>query len=131
MNIDHTILTVITFAPLAGAVLLALLPDKGKIMQWGALAITLLTFLLTLVAAAPLALLLLATTVLVLPCLCARSLPQHRVGLGRAFVRALCCLFQTDRFPKRIGRRIDMLDHQLLDAAARTVLQNALPRCRG
>jgi NADH-quinone oxidoreductase subunit M len=48
MNIDHTILTVITFVPLAGAVLLALLPDKGKLMQWGALIVTLLTFALTL-----------------------------------------------------------------------------------
>jgi NADH-quinone oxidoreductase subunit M len=48
MNIDHTILTVITFVPLAGAVLLALLPDKGKLMQWGALAVTLITFVLTL-----------------------------------------------------------------------------------
>jgi NADH-quinone oxidoreductase subunit M len=48
MNIDHTILTVITFVPLAGAVLLALLPDRGKLMQWGALAVTLVTFLLTL-----------------------------------------------------------------------------------
>src|SRR3981189_2059680 len=48
MNIDHTILTVITFIPLAGAVLLALLPDKGKLMQWGALAVTLVTFALTL-----------------------------------------------------------------------------------
>ena len=48
MNIDHTILTVITFVPLAGAVLLALLPDKGKRMQWGALAITVITFALTL-----------------------------------------------------------------------------------
>ena len=48
MNIDHTILTVITFVPLAGAVLLALLPDKGKAMQWGALAVTLVTFALTL-----------------------------------------------------------------------------------
>src|SRR5882757_7337755 len=48
MNIDHTILTVITFVPLAGAVLLALLPDKGKMMQWGALAVTLITFALTL-----------------------------------------------------------------------------------
>ncbi len=48
MNIDHTILTVIIFVPLAGAVLLALLPDKGKLMQWGALAITLITFALTL-----------------------------------------------------------------------------------
>ena len=48
MNIDHTILTVITFVPLAGAVLLAFLPDKGKLMQWGALAVTLITFVLTL-----------------------------------------------------------------------------------
>jgi NADH-quinone oxidoreductase subunit M len=48
MNIDHTILTAITFVPLAGAVLLALLPDRGKLMQWGALAVTLLTFALTL-----------------------------------------------------------------------------------
>jgi NADH-quinone oxidoreductase subunit M len=48
MNIDHIILTVITFVPLAGAVLLALLPDKGKMMQWGALVVTLITFALTL-----------------------------------------------------------------------------------
>jgi len=48
MNLDHSILTVITFVPLAGAVLLALLPDKGKLMQWGALAVTLITFGLTL-----------------------------------------------------------------------------------
>ncbi len=48
MNIDHTILTVITFVPLAGAVLLALLPDRGRIMQWGALIVTLITFFLTL-----------------------------------------------------------------------------------
>src|SRR5450631_2961365 len=48
MNIDHTILTLIVFTPLAGALLLALLPDRGKTMQWGALAITLITFLLTL-----------------------------------------------------------------------------------
>ncbi len=48
MNIDHTILTVIIFVPLAGAVLLALLPDKGRLMQWGALAVTLITFVLTL-----------------------------------------------------------------------------------
>ncbi|MGH9595647.1 MAG: complex I subunit 4 family protein [Edaphobacter sp.] len=48
MNIDHTILTVIIFTPLAGAVLLALLPDKGKLMQWGALLVTLITFVFTL-----------------------------------------------------------------------------------
>ncbi len=48
MNLDHSILTLITFVPLAGALLLAVLPDKGKAMQWGALAVTLVTFLLTL-----------------------------------------------------------------------------------
>ena len=48
MNFDHTILTLITFVPLAGAILLALLPDRGRTMQWGALAITLITFGLTL-----------------------------------------------------------------------------------
>ncbi len=48
MNIDHSILTIITFVPLAGAVLLAFLPDKDKLMQWGALAVTLVTFVLTL-----------------------------------------------------------------------------------
>ncbi len=48
MNIDHTILTIITFVPLAGALVLALLPDRDRIQQWAALAITLVTFLLTL-----------------------------------------------------------------------------------
>jgi hypothetical protein len=48
MNIDHTILTLIVFTPLAGALLLALLPDRGKTMQWAALAVTSITFLLTL-----------------------------------------------------------------------------------
>jgi NADH-quinone oxidoreductase subunit M len=48
MNFDHSILSIITFVPLAGAVVLALLPDKGKTMQWGALAVSLLTFLCTL-----------------------------------------------------------------------------------
>src|SRR5258708_15188783 len=48
MNIDHTILTVITFVPLAGAVLLALLPDKGKTLQCATLAVSLVTFALTL-----------------------------------------------------------------------------------
>lgn len=48
MNIDHNILTIITFIPLAGAIVLALLPDRDRIQQWGALAVTLLTFLLTL-----------------------------------------------------------------------------------
>jgi NADH-quinone oxidoreductase subunit M len=48
MNLDHSILSIIAFVPLAGAVVLALLPDKGKTMQWGALAVTLLTFVCTL-----------------------------------------------------------------------------------
>ncbi|MEO6910675.1 MAG: proton-conducting transporter membrane subunit, partial [Edaphobacter sp.] len=48
MNIDHSILTIIILIPLAGAVLLALLPDKGKLMPWGALVVTLVTFLCTL-----------------------------------------------------------------------------------
>jgi NADH-quinone oxidoreductase subunit M len=48
MQVNSMILTLILFVPLAGAVVLALLPDRGKTMQWGALAVTLLTFLLTL-----------------------------------------------------------------------------------
>ena len=48
MNIDGIILTLIVFVPLAGALLLALLPDRGKTMQWATLAVTLLTFGLTL-----------------------------------------------------------------------------------
>ena len=48
MNIDPIILTLIVFTPLAGALLLALLPERGKTMQYGALAVTLFTFLLTL-----------------------------------------------------------------------------------
>ena len=43
MNLDHSILSIITFVPLVGAIVLALVPDKGKTMQWGALAVTLLT----------------------------------------------------------------------------------------
>ena len=42
------ILSLIVFFPLLGAIVLALLPDRGKIMQWGALAVTLITFGLTL-----------------------------------------------------------------------------------
>ena len=48
MNLDHSILTIILLTPLAGALLLALLPDRGRIVQWFALAITSLTFLFTL-----------------------------------------------------------------------------------
>ena len=48
MNLDHHILSIITFTPLAGAILLALLPDRGRIQQGTALVVTLLTFLFTL-----------------------------------------------------------------------------------
>ena len=48
MNFDHSILSIIVFTPLAGALLLALLPDRGKVQQWAALAVTLLTFVFTL-----------------------------------------------------------------------------------
>jgi len=48
MNLDHSILTLITFTPLAGAILLALLPDRDKLIPWVTLAITLVTFAMTL-----------------------------------------------------------------------------------
>ncbi len=48
MNLDHTILTLITFVPLTGAILLAFLPDRGRIMAGTTLGVTLLTLLLTL-----------------------------------------------------------------------------------
>ncbi|GAC1359066.1 MAG: NADH-quinone oxidoreductase subunit M [Acidobacteriaceae bacterium] len=48
MNLDHSILTLLLFLPLAGAVILALLPDRGKLQQGVALAVTLLTLLCTL-----------------------------------------------------------------------------------
>ncbi len=48
MHIDHSILSFIVFFPLLGAAVLALLPDRGKTMQWGALIVTLITFGLTL-----------------------------------------------------------------------------------
>ncbi len=48
MNLDHSILTIITLTPLLGAIVLAVLPDRGRTMQWGALAVTLITLLLTL-----------------------------------------------------------------------------------
>jgi NADH-quinone oxidoreductase subunit M len=46
--IDPIILTLILLVPLAGAALVALLPDRAKIPNWIALATTLVTFLLTL-----------------------------------------------------------------------------------
>lgn len=48
MNLDHNILSLITFTPLAGAIVLLLLPDRGKTQQWAALLVTLLTFAMTL-----------------------------------------------------------------------------------
>jgi NADH-quinone oxidoreductase subunit M len=46
--INQSILTLILLVPLAGAVLVALAPDRGKLANWIALATTLVTFLLTL-----------------------------------------------------------------------------------
>lgn len=48
MNFDHSILSLLIFTPLVGALVLAALPDRGKTMQWGALVVTLITLLLTL-----------------------------------------------------------------------------------
>jgi NADH-quinone oxidoreductase subunit M len=48
MPINDFILSLIVFFPLLGAVVLALLPDRGKTMQWGALIVTLITFVFTL-----------------------------------------------------------------------------------
>ncbi len=48
MNLNSIILSLIIFTPLAGAVILALLPDRGRIQQWAALIVTLITFGLTL-----------------------------------------------------------------------------------
>ncbi len=45
---DSSILTLILLAPLAGAVLVALLPDRGKLPAWLTLITTLITFGLTL-----------------------------------------------------------------------------------
>ena len=47
MLTDH-ILTLAIFVPTVGAIVLALLPRTGKVIQWWALAVTLLTFLITL-----------------------------------------------------------------------------------
>jgi NADH-quinone oxidoreductase subunit M len=48
MTMDSSILTLILLAPLVGAVLVALLPDRGKVSAWVALLTTLVTFGLTL-----------------------------------------------------------------------------------
>jgi NADH-quinone oxidoreductase subunit M len=46
--INQSILTLILFVPLAGAVLVALVPDRGKLPNWIALFTALVTFVLTL-----------------------------------------------------------------------------------
>jgi NADH-quinone oxidoreductase subunit M len=46
--IDQSILTLILLVPLAGAILVALVPDRFKLPNWIALLTTLVTFLLTL-----------------------------------------------------------------------------------
>jgi NADH-quinone oxidoreductase subunit M len=46
--LNDSILSVITFIPAAGAILIALLPRRGKVIQWTALVVSLLTFLATL-----------------------------------------------------------------------------------
>ena len=48
MNLNGIILSLIILTPLAGAGILALLPDRGRLQQWGALVITLITFVMTL-----------------------------------------------------------------------------------
>ena len=46
--LNHSILTLTTFVPAAGAVVVALLPRRGRIIQWFTLAVALITFGLTL-----------------------------------------------------------------------------------
>jgi NADH-quinone oxidoreductase subunit M len=48
MNLNHSIITYILLAPLIGAVLIALLPDRGKLSAWVALLTSLVSFGLTL-----------------------------------------------------------------------------------
>lgn len=48
MHLDQSILSLIVFTPLVGAIVLACLPDRGKLQPAAALVITLLTFLFTL-----------------------------------------------------------------------------------
>ncbi len=46
--LDQSILTLILLVPLAGAILVAILPDRGKAPNWLALIVTLFSFVLTL-----------------------------------------------------------------------------------
>lgn len=48
MNVNQSILTLILLTPLVGAIVLAFLPQRGDVHKWGALVITLITFVLTL-----------------------------------------------------------------------------------
>ena len=48
MYLDHFILTLIVAVPLAGAIVLALLPDRAPVQRMVALLTTVLTFLCTL-----------------------------------------------------------------------------------
>jgi NADH-quinone oxidoreductase subunit M len=48
LNVNDSILTLATFAPAVGAVVVALLPRRGRIIQWFTLFVTLVTFGLTL-----------------------------------------------------------------------------------
>jgi NADH-quinone oxidoreductase subunit M len=47
-GLDHWILTLIVFAPLAGALLLLVIPRRSRDIRWFALTVSLLTFLLSL-----------------------------------------------------------------------------------
>ena len=46
--LNDSILSTITFVPTVGAIVVALLPRRGKLIQWFTLLVSLLTFLLTL-----------------------------------------------------------------------------------
>jgi NADH-quinone oxidoreductase subunit M len=48
MHLDSSILTLITFLPTAGALVLLLLPRQGRAIQWGALLTALATFVVSL-----------------------------------------------------------------------------------
>ena len=45
--LNHSILTIVTFLPAAGAIIVALLPRRGRVIQWFSLLVTLAFFLLT------------------------------------------------------------------------------------
>lgn len=48
MTLNELILTLILLTPLVGAVVLALIPQRGDLHKWGALIVTLITFVMTL-----------------------------------------------------------------------------------